>query len=280
MNVRPVLLSEGNGVIASSHLRTVLGRFATGVAVVSIAGRTGPVGITVNSFTSVSLEPPLVLFCVHNRSRVRADLAECEAFAINVLGAHQENISRAFTMAGDPQSDCPEFQVGVTGVPLIAESIAYLECLPYQEMTVAERILVIGEVRACGFRDDAPPLVFFGSRYTSIEEQNQHSANATSQIPPDYGLVQPISIPRGESIPGLPGLSKPDEYDEYFRVRRSDDDLVDWTRTCLTVSQGLMADIGKTGLSPTDRNAILRGLIVAQAETLGKWLQIAGKVNK
>lgn len=77
-------------------LRNVLGCFATGVAVVTVASELGPVGVTANSFTSVSLAPPLVLFCVANSSRSLGPIKRAKAFAVNILGKGQERVSRTF----------------------------------------------------------------------------------------------------------------------------------------------------------------------------------------
>ena len=111
-----------------AQIRKVCGRFVTGVAIVTSAGSEGAVGVTINSFSSVSLEPPMVLFCVHSRSRIRMALSESRAFAVNILAEDQVSICRSFSSRDSSDFSGVRRHVGETGAPIISDSLAYLEC--------------------------------------------------------------------------------------------------------------------------------------------------------
>lgn len=150
-------------------LREVLGKFVTGVTVITAAGPDGPVGITANSFTSVSLDPALVLFCVHEASRVRATFGASSSFAVNILAAHQESVSRRFAGPADLRTEGVEFRRGSSGVPLLTDALAYLDCDLHQQISAGDHVIVIGrvrdvEVQCSGMR----PLTFYGGRYASL----------------------------------------------------------------------------------------------------------------
>lgn len=269
--------AQGTEHVWVTRLRAALGRFTTGVAVVTVAGPDGPVGITVNSFASITLDPPLVLFCLHNRSRIRHAFDGTDIFAVNVLGATQQHVSHAFTTGDTPTGSPTTFDTGSTGAPLVPDSIAVLECVRRDEVVIGDRILVISEVLDCSVRDDGAPLVFFASSYTGLQRvDGRPTPEPDPPADEDYGLVLPITLPAGEAIPdALSGRSTPEEYDRYFRIHRESHDLADWTKTCMTVSHELLDDLATTDLSPQDRTALLSGLVVAQAETLDRWLRLA-----
>ncbi len=150
--------------LAPRSLRSCLGRFATGVVVVTFDGPDGPRGITVNSFTSVSTEPPLVLVSVARRARSHDALAG-RPFCVNVLGAEQEPIARQFAgAAGDPA-------VWVEGaaIPHLAGMLAHLECRPWRNYDGGDHTLFLGEVVDFDYRDGAA-LGFHTSAFTSIAE--------------------------------------------------------------------------------------------------------------
>src|SRR5947207_10192254 len=156
--------------MSEAHLlRDVLGRFVTGVTVVTASGTEGPVGITANSFTSVSLDPALVLFCIHQASRVRATFAVARFFAINILRADQESLSRRFSGPADKRVGGIAFRRGVTGAPLLDDALAYLECSVHRQIDAGDHVIVIGQV--CDFKvqeTGVQPLAFYRGRYASL----------------------------------------------------------------------------------------------------------------
>jgi len=148
-----------------SGLRACLGRFATGVAVVTFDSDHARHGITVNSFTSVSLDPPLVLVSVDRRAHSH-DLLHERPFTVNVLGAEQEGLARRF--AGGSQTD----PVWVEGehAPRLAGVLAHLECTPWRAYDGGDHTLFLGEVRDFDFRD-GDALAYHTSRFTTVAEQ-------------------------------------------------------------------------------------------------------------
>lgn len=159
-------------------LRDVLGQFVTGVVVVTASGPLGPVGLTANSFTSVSLDPPLVLFCVHRSSRVRQVFDSAGAFGVNILSEQQESVSRQFARPSDERAHGLSFHHRGTGVPLLTDALAYLECEVEQQIDAGDHVIVLGRVRdhkvqRAGHR----PLTFFSGRYAKLHAEEPTSVS-------------------------------------------------------------------------------------------------------
>lgn len=147
------------------HLRHALARFVTGVAVVTAAGPQGaPLGLTINSFSSVSLEPPLVLWSLSCRSSQRAGFLAASHFAINVLGVAQQDISARFAGPLESRFGGLDWQPGLGGAPLLAGCIASFECAAAGHMPAGDHVLMFGQVERFQHRPGLP-LVFFASRY-------------------------------------------------------------------------------------------------------------------
>jgi flavin reductase (DIM6/NTAB) family NADH-FMN oxidoreductase RutF len=145
-------------------LRQSLGRFATGVTVVTCMGDKGPCGITANSFSSVSLDPPLVLWNIAKVSNsLRAYLA-AERFAINVLGSEQRDLSDHFAQSDHTVFNGIEYSVSEHGVPILPGTIACFECRTREVHDCGDHFIIIGEIEK--FRsDDREPLLFYGGDY-------------------------------------------------------------------------------------------------------------------
>ncbi|HWI22845.1 MAG TPA: flavin reductase family protein [Baekduia sp.] len=151
-------------VARRSALRTCLGRFATGVTVVTFDGPTGRHGFTANSFTSVSLDPPLVLVAVARKAHSH-DLMAGLPFTINILRAEQERLARRFA-GGDVAEP-----VWIEGehAPRLAGNLAHLECLPHAQHDGGDHTLFVGEV--VGFdHDEGEALGYFASGFTTVAE--------------------------------------------------------------------------------------------------------------
>jgi flavin reductase (DIM6/NTAB) family NADH-FMN oxidoreductase RutF len=153
-------------VLGERSLRSCLGRFATGVAVVTFDTGAGPRGLTINSFTSVSLEPPLVLVSIARRAKAH-DLLVGRPFCVNVLGAEQETIARTF--AGGPPTDVP--WIGGDHAPGLAGVFARLECRPWRAYDGGDHTLFLGEVMRFGYRDGAA-LAYHASTFQTIAEDD------------------------------------------------------------------------------------------------------------
>jgi 3-hydroxy-9,10-secoandrosta-1,3,5(10)-triene-9,17-dione monooxygenase reductase component len=145
--------------------RDVLGHFATGVTIITATDAEGPAGVAANSFTSVSLDPPLVLFCVARTSTTWPRIERARKFAVNILGEHQEELSRLFALKGADRFGQTEWHIGVGGSPVLHDVLAYIDCEFWAEYDGGDHIIVVGKVLDLGITHDAGPLVFFRGRY-------------------------------------------------------------------------------------------------------------------
>ena len=167
----------------SRGFRDTLGMFATGVTVVSAAGADGesPVGMTVSSFNSVSLDPPLVLFSIDRGALSLATLRQAPGYAVSVLAAEQVALSKRFAGTGIDKWAGLEPEVGFGGAPLVPGAIATFECRPHQVYDGGDHVIFVGCVVAHrAVPAAADPLVFFGGAYRSLEaaEPTVHRAGA------------------------------------------------------------------------------------------------------
>lgn len=155
--------------IDGARFRQVLGRFATGVTVVTGVAGGAPVGLAVNSFTSVSLEPALVAFCVAATSQTWPRLRAAGAFCVNILAEDQEALSRAF--AGRP----PDRFLGVgwrpapSGAPVLAGTLAWIDCTVDAEHDAGDHVIVVGRVRELDVAGEGRPLLFYRGGYGRFE---------------------------------------------------------------------------------------------------------------
>ena len=158
--------AKNNG--GNAGLRQCLGRFATGVTVVTCAdARGGPCGITANSFSSVSLEPPLVLWNIAKVSNSLQAYLGAKCFAFNILGEDQQDISDHFARTDHTRFSGVDYSVSEDGVPLLAGTIAALECRTHEIHDCGDHYIVIGEVVRFDSRN-GKPLVFANGEYTAL----------------------------------------------------------------------------------------------------------------
>jgi flavin reductase (DIM6/NTAB) family NADH-FMN oxidoreductase RutF len=151
-------------------LRTALGGFATGVTVVTCRDAAGtPVGLTVNSFNALSLDPPLVLWSLRLASPNLAAFDAATHFAINVLAEAQVDLSRRFASVPSGRFDDGLWRDGAGGVPLLAGSVATFECERASSQTAGDHRLYIGRVLAVGAQP-VSPLLFHAGRYHLLGE--------------------------------------------------------------------------------------------------------------
>jgi flavin reductase (DIM6/NTAB) family NADH-FMN oxidoreductase RutF len=151
-------------------LRAALGRFSTGVAIVTTVAADGrPMGVTVNSFSSVSLDPPLVLFSLARRAGIYGVFAPARAFTVNVLSQRQKLISNRFTRPGGVVWDDIVYHTGANGCAVLADSLAWFECERHAEHQGGDHGIFVGRVSAFGASgEDADPLVFYRGHYGSF----------------------------------------------------------------------------------------------------------------
>lgn len=153
-------------------LRRCLGHFATGVAIVTYETPDGPRGLTVNSFTSVSLDPPLVLVCLDRRSKA-AERLPLSAFAVNVLHADQRDL--AWHFAGRPSPGLqPQWRRAHTA-PRLSDCLAWLACEPWSSQDAGDHVIVVGRVAQFGTSEEAP-LCFFRGEFLELAPRQQPPA--------------------------------------------------------------------------------------------------------
>lgn len=150
-------------------LRTVFGRFATGVTVLA-AGTQTPRGMTANSFTSVSMEPPLILVCVNRNASIHQTVLESGAFAVSMLSARQEHVARYFADHKRPRGTAEFGAVGwspgpSTGAPVIDGSLAWLDCRLAAAYDGGDHAIFVGSVLASGCGPAHDALLFYGGRF-------------------------------------------------------------------------------------------------------------------
>lgn len=149
------------------RLRDAFGRFATGVTVVTAMSDDGPIGITANSFASVSLDPPLLLWCPAKTSQRYEAFCAAPAFSIQVLDGHQRLICDGFSRAPDA-FDSTDWETGTDGTPLLRDCLARFECTRHAVHEAGDHSIVIGRIRQAAFRDGLP-LLFQAGRFVSIK---------------------------------------------------------------------------------------------------------------
>lgn len=144
--------------------REVFGHLPTGVTVVTARHEIGPVGMAANSVASVSLEPPLVLFCPAKTSTTWQLVRETGRFCVNVMAAHQEALCRKFALLGANRFDGVAWHERSCG-PALDEAIAWIECEICVEHNAGDHVIVLGRVVSLEAATEATPLVFFRGRY-------------------------------------------------------------------------------------------------------------------
>ena len=152
------------------HLRNALGRFTTGVTVVSCCDAQGRfVGLTANSFNSLSLDPPLVLWSLRMGSPTMAAFEQAPRFAVNVLAEAQVDLSRRFAAREDDRFAEGAWALGEQGAPVLAGCAAVFECETVSHQAAGDHRLFIGRVLACA-ESALPPLVFQAGHYRLLGE--------------------------------------------------------------------------------------------------------------
>lgn len=149
-------------------IRNVMGHFATGVTVITTKDKTGkPFGLTVNSFTSLSLNPPLVIVCVDKTVDCYSCFEDSKVFAVNVLGEDQEEISQRFATKGIEKFEGVKWRMGEKGSPLLDGVIGAIECKVAQSYDGGDHTIFLGEIVKATAQGDRP-LLFFKGKYQRL----------------------------------------------------------------------------------------------------------------
>jgi flavin reductase (DIM6/NTAB) family NADH-FMN oxidoreductase RutF/pimeloyl-ACP methyl ester carboxylesterase len=162
----PLIYSSGSD---SRTLRDALGCFATGITVVTTVGPDGaPVGLTANSFSSVSLNPPLILACLAKSTVSLAAVEHANHFAINVLHIGQQPLSERFSKRGEDRFITTPYSTWSTGVPIINGSLANFECRKYALYEGGDHMILVGQVERAQFEPRRDPLLYFRGVYRRL----------------------------------------------------------------------------------------------------------------
>ncbi len=154
--------------------RMALGQFATGVAVITASDRAGDaIGMTMSSFNSVSLDPPLILFSMDRRALSLQAMLEAEGYAVNLLSRSQEHLSNQFAKALSDKWVAVGHSLGHAQAPLIHGALAHFECAPYAHYDGGDHVIFVGRVLRFGARAEEEPLIFFRGKYSSLRTETQ-----------------------------------------------------------------------------------------------------------
>ncbi len=157
--------------VSDAEFRAVLGRFPTGVTVVTTCDGARPAGVTVNAFASVSLDPPLVMVCIDKRSHLHDLVARTGVFAANILGRRQQDVSRRFAGQTADRNDrfhLTPYHDGVTGAPILDGSIAHVECRLVAVYPGGDHSIFLGQVVAVD-ATTGEPLTYYRARYGALD---------------------------------------------------------------------------------------------------------------
>ena len=156
--------------IDKTELRRVMGHFPTGVTVVTTISKAGELyGLTVNSFTSVSLVPPLVLVCVDKSAESYPCFEESKYFTVNFLAADQEDLSRRFATTGGDKFEGVGYRMGANQAPILNRVLAYLECKVVGAYEGGDHTIYVGEVEQAETRE-TKPLLFYRGGYRNLAD--------------------------------------------------------------------------------------------------------------
>jgi flavin reductase (DIM6/NTAB) family NADH-FMN oxidoreductase RutF len=157
--------------IEPRELRQALGSFATGVTIVTSRGTAGePLGLTANSFNSVSLDPPLVLFSLNRNAFSLKPFEDAGFFAINILSDRQRHLSDNFARSLADKWRGVEYEVWETGAPILKGSLASFECLTHSTHDGGDHVIFVGRVQRLRFSGDGHPLLYFRGGYCGLGE--------------------------------------------------------------------------------------------------------------
>jgi flavin reductase (DIM6/NTAB) family NADH-FMN oxidoreductase RutF len=149
--------------VSKQEFRTALGHFASAVTVVTAKCGDGRLaGITVTAFSSLSLEPPLVLICIDKRAFLHGQLQPGGCFAVNILGQSQESLSRRFAASDPDQFAGIGYTTGIDGVPLLDDVLAVVECRIATQHDGGDHTIFVGQVEATRVTDGKPLLYYRG----------------------------------------------------------------------------------------------------------------------
>lgn len=166
---QPRFIPEYRSGSDARTLRDAMGCFATGITIITAHAADGrPVGLTANSFTSVSLDPPLLLVCIANNAGSAQTLRAAESFAVNVLQIGQQPVSNLFAGKGEDRFAGTRWEVGEYGAPILPSSLGIFECTRHALHEAGDHFLLVGKVEKASFEPRRDPLLYFRGKYRRL----------------------------------------------------------------------------------------------------------------
>ncbi|MFS3129913.1 flavin reductase family protein [Nocardioides sp. Bht2] len=159
---------EPAATYVETDFRDAMGRFASGIVVVTAIVDNAPVGFTCQSFSSLSLMPALVLFCASRGSTSWQRMKGAEAFSINVLGESQQDVSAQFAQRNDDKFAGRRWQPGTNGAPHLAGALVHIDCRRYDVVAQGDHDIVVGQVEHTAVRTTGRPLLYFRGTYDTL----------------------------------------------------------------------------------------------------------------
>jgi len=160
------ILTANSPNFSRPEFRSALGMFATGVTIITARTADGDlVGLTANSFNSVSLDPPLVLWSLSRSAASMVALSSGSHYAINILAADQKKLAERFAGKSENRWADVEFIDGLSGAPLLAGAVATFECFNRSRYEEGDHVIFVGEVERCEHRAGVSPLLFHGGKF-------------------------------------------------------------------------------------------------------------------
>lgn len=154
--------------IDDASFRTAMSHFPCGVTIVTTTDDGRPVGLTVSSFCSLSLDPPLVLICIDKDVSSHHAISSSKRYAVNILTEGQEEVSRQFASRAEDKFEGIGIREGLGGVPLIEGSLAIIECSVHEELPGGDHTIFVGKVERLE-TGEGEPLIYFRSGYRSVK---------------------------------------------------------------------------------------------------------------
>lgn len=156
--------------VSPQRMRQIMGNFCSGITIITADTESGPVGFTCQSFTSLSLDPPLVTFNPSLTSTSWPRIREAGSFCVNVLGIEQQDMSRTFAQSGADKFAGVRHTPSDRGNPILTAALAWIDCTLHAEYDGGDHTIVVGEVKGMHARDETAPLVFFRGRYATLDD--------------------------------------------------------------------------------------------------------------
>ncbi|MFQ5866230.1 MAG: flavin reductase family protein [bacterium] len=154
--------------VSPEMFRQVMGRFATGVAIITVKTKEGVHGLTVNAFTSVSLEPPLVLICIQKNGISHACIVKADSFVVNLLSEEQIDLANRFAdseLSSHERFKNVSYRNSAQGVPILDGNLGHLECRIVNQFEGGDHTIFLGQVEKAEVAEEKSPLLFYNSRY-------------------------------------------------------------------------------------------------------------------